>query len=330
MVHLRVVEQAFEASAAVGEGEDVKLRVVLEEDGGDALFDVVGTLDAALPHDGATARAALSFELGDDELFDGALAGEVDWSGNAFTASLTATDDDQEAFYLALAGDGEVNQGLFGTTSMEVRVNGEQQFQTTLNGEIDWSGAEHDGADDVTAALYVKTDDGNERFHVATALNGDDADGLSGTASLYVRVDGDKVLDGGIGGSAKWGDNSAEAAMTLISDGNERFYKKTVLDWDRDRDTDTDSGTASLYVRIDGEKVLDGSVEGSSKWGLSSSKLGGKGGKNDWEGALTVTSASYCAPASSAVACSRRRAFLVSFTSTRSLLSAALALGNSW
>ena len=39
-----------------------------EEDGGDALFDVVGTLDAGLPHDGATARAALSFELGDDEL----------------------------------------------------------------------------------------------------------------------------------------------------------------------------------------------------------------------------------------------------------------------
>ena len=100
------------------------------------------------------------------------LAGALDWSGeNAFTASLTATDDDQEAFYLALAGDGEVNQGLFGTTSMEVRVNGEQQFQTTLNGEIDWSGAEHDGADDVTAALYVKTDDGNERFHVATAMS---------------------------------------------------------------------------------------------------------------------------------------------------------------
>ena len=80
--------------------------MVLGEDGGDALFDLVGTLDAGLPHDGATARAALSFELGDDELFDGALAGEVDWSGeNAFTASLTATDDDQEAFYLALAGD---------------------------------------------------------------------------------------------------------------------------------------------------------------------------------------------------------------------------------
>ena len=77
--------------------------MVLEEDGGDALFDVVGTLDAGLPHDGATARAALSFELGDDELFDGALAGALDWSGeNAFTASLTATDDDQEAFYLAV------------------------------------------------------------------------------------------------------------------------------------------------------------------------------------------------------------------------------------
>ena len=239
--------------------------MVLEEDGADALFDLVGTLDAGLPHDGATARAALSFELGDDELFDGALAGALDWSGeNAFTASLTATDDDQEAFYLALAGDGEVNQGLFGTTSMVVRVNGEQQFQTTLNGEIDWSGAEHDGADDVTAALYVKTDDGNERFHVATALNGDDADGLSGSASLYVRVDGDKVLDGGIGGSANWGDNSAEVAMTVISDGNERFYKKTVLDWDRDGDND--SGTASLYVRIDGEKVLDGSVGGSSNF----------------------------------------------------------------
>ena len=270
---------AFEASAAVGEGEDVKLRVVLEEDGGDALFDVVGTLDAGLPHDGATARAALSFELGDDELFDGALAGEVDWSGNAFTASLTATDDDQEAFYLALSGDGEVNQGLFGSTSMEVRVDGEQQFQTTLNGEIDWSGAAQDGVDDVTAALYVKTDDGNERFHVATALNGDDADGLSGTASLYVRVDGDEVLDGGIGGSAKMGDNSAEAALTFISDGTERFYKKTALDWDRDGDND--SGTASLYVRIDGEKVLDGSVAGSSNSGSKD---------HEWEGALTVTS----------------------------------------
>ena len=69
------------------------------------------------------------------------------------------------------------------------------------------------------------------------------------------------VLDGGIGGSAKWGDNSdhdVEAAMTFISDGTERFYKKTVLDWGSEGDND--SGTASLYVRVDGEKVLDGSI----------------------------------------------------------------------
>ena len=67
--------------------------------------------------------------------------------------------------------------------------------------------------------------------------------------------------------------------MTVISDGNERFYKKTVLDWDRDGDTD--SGTASLYVRVDGEEVLDGSVEGSSNSGSKD---------HEWEGALTVTS----------------------------------------
>ena len=104
-------------------------------------------------------------------------------------------------------------------------------------------------------------------------------DGLSGTASLYVRVDGDKVLDGGIGGSANWGDNSAEAAKTVIADGNERFYKKTVLDWDRDKETTTAARRRSTSAST---------ARRSWTAALREARIGTK--DYEWEGTLTITS----------------------------------------
>ena len=82
-----------------------------------------------------------------------------------------------------------------------------------------------------------------------------------------MRINGEKLVDGGFDGRAKWGDKSdhdLEVKLTITESDEERFHTDMTLDGDADAGL---SGASALVVRVAGENVVDAAAAGAIKWG---------------------------------------------------------------
>ena len=123
-----------------------------------------------------------------------------------------------------------------------------------------------------------------EKFH--TALTLDELKlfwepRIRGAAALEMRINGEKLVDGGFDGRAKWGyksDHDLEVKLTITESDEERFHTDMTLDGDADAGL---SGASALVVRVAGENRRRRRGRGAIKWGGDSA--------HDFELSTTLT-----------------------------------------
>ena len=204
------------------------------------------------------------------------------------------------------------------TTSMSLRVGDEDVVDDmTLGAEAKWGEAQDDdfwmsasfGFDEISATLatvvdvreddnegdvamsFTVTDGGAERFLVALALTGatdqpsartaSGGGGLSGSATLTTRVDGEQVFETVLASAIRT-DHDFYVELRVEDDAAERFFVDGKLDYDEPGDEDK-TLWAQLVARVDGENSVDGELDAAAKWGDASA--------HRFEGDATVTRA---------------------------------------
>ena len=206
---------------------------------------------------------------------------------------------------------------LSAATTMSLRVGDEDAVDMTLGAEATW-GKEHDedfamsatfGFDEINATLatvfdvreesnegdvamsFTVTDGGTERFAVALALAGatdepsartaSGGGGLSGSATLAMRVDGEQVFETMLSSAIRT-DHDFYVELRVEDDAAERFFVDGKLDYDEPGDEDK-TLWAQLVARVDGENSVEGELDAAAKWGDASA--------HNFEGDATVTRA---------------------------------------
>ena len=184
---------------------------------------------------------------------------------------------------------------LSAATTMSLRVGDEDAVDMTLGAEATW-GKEHDedfamsatfGFDEINATLatvfdvreesnegdvamsFTVTDGGTERFAVALALAGatdepsartaSGGGGLSGSATLAMRVDGEQVFETMLSSAIRT-DHDFYVELRVEDDAAERFFVDGKLDYDEPGDEDK-TLWAQLVARVDGETSVDGELD---------------------------------------------------------------------
>ena len=204
------------------------------------------------------------------------------------------------------------------TTSMSLRVGDEDVVDDmTLGAEAKWGEAQDDdfamsasfGFDEISATLatvvdvreddnegdvamsFTVTDGGAELFFVELALTGatdqpsartaSGGGGLSGSATLTTRVDGEQVFETVLASAIRT-DHDFYVELRVEDDAAERFFVDGKLDYDEAGDEDK-ALWAQLVARVDGENSVDGELDAAAKWGDASA--------HNFEGDATVTRA---------------------------------------
>jgi len=201
---------------------------------------------------------------------------------------------------------------------MSLRVGDEDVVDDmTLGAEAKWGEAQDDdfamsasfGFDEISATLatvvdvreddnegdvamsFTVTDGGAELFFVALALTGatdqpsartaSGGGGLSGSATLTTRVDGEQVFETVLASAIRT-DHDFYVELRVEDDAAERFFVDGKLDYDEPGDEDK-TLWAQLVARVDGENSVDGELDAAAKWGDASA--------HNFEGDATVTRA---------------------------------------
>ena len=204
------------------------------------------------------------------------------------------------------------------TTSMSLRVGDEDVVDDmTLGAEAKWGEAQDDdfamsasfGFDEISATLatvvdvreddnegdvamsFTVTDGGAELFFVTLALTGatdqpsartaSGGGGLSGSATLTTRVDGEQVFETMLSSAIRT-DHDFYVELCVEDDAAERLFVDGKLDYDEPGDEDK-TLWAQLVARVDGENSVDGELDAAAKWGDASA--------HNFEGDATVTRA---------------------------------------
>ena len=206
---------------------------------------------------------------------------------------------------------------LSAAMTMSLRVGDEDAVDMTLGAEATWGEAQDDdfamsatfGFDEISTTLatvvdvreddnegdvemsFTVTDGEAERFAVALSLAGatdepsartaSGGGGLSGSATLAMRVDGEQVFETMLSSAIRT-DHDFYVELRVEDDAAERFFVDGKLDYDEPGDEDK-TLWAQLVARVDGENSVDGELDAAAKWGDASA--------HRFEGDATVTRA---------------------------------------
>ena len=289
-VHLRgetEVDGTAEGSMAWGDDtDDVWEGSLNVTEKGQEEFFVRATIDgeAESGSEKAEGESSLLLKVKGETEMEYDVVGVLLWGDSTvhdFEAEMEVTEDEEEKFKVEASASTDDATGLSGALNLLVAVEGTTEFDWGLAGDFKDGG--DDSVHDYEMTLSVERDK-TEEFYAAWTVDASATDGVSGAASLVLRLEGETEFDRAISGEARWEDNSehdVDWSATILNGGDEEYHAGMTADAKMDEGSNGDGSLDATFVlRVDGSNELDVVSNATMGWGEHS--------VYDWDGAVDV------------------------------------------